>query len=98
MIVGIVMAVFVIVGVGVFVVFWTRRRQRKSQEYHNSTVFHLKMVSVQRSTKIFPLGCKSEKDYIVCFAPKPNNVNNFWNMVLSDEVDSIVMFAESKIP
>ncbi|XP_052808917.1 uncharacterized protein LOC128237427 isoform X2 [Mya arenaria] len=141
MIVGIVMAVFVIVGVGVFVVFWTRRRQRKSQDSTDfiplenkarqfsagvqndndmvpqfdsipskdgfrSKVYENLPTGIQGKLKlpgqkfsaVYISGCKSEKDYIVCFAPKPNNVNNFWNMVLSDEVDSIVMFAESKIP
>ncbi|WAR08149.1 PTPRO-like protein [Mya arenaria] len=41
-------------------------------------------------------GCWSEKDYKLCFAPTIDNVNQFWTMIFEEEVNTIVMFAESK--
>ncbi|XP_052807875.1 phosphatidylinositol phosphatase PTPRQ-like isoform X2 [Mya arenaria] len=41
-------------------------------------------------------GCWSEIDYKLCFAPTIDNVNQFWTMIFEEDVNTIVMFAESK--
>ncbi|WAR08123.1 PTN7-like protein [Mya arenaria] len=54
------------------------------------------LTDIQKFNAVYISGCKSEKDYILCFDPKPNNVNDFWTMVLVEEVDTIVMFSANK--
>ncbi|WAR08130.1 hypothetical protein MAR_018088 [Mya arenaria] len=52
----------------------------------------------QKYTTVNISGFKSEEDYMLCSAPKPDYVNQFWTMVFAEAVDTIVMFAGSKTP